>query len=166
MDLWDKAVETLKDKHKQNVDFQRTDKNAILVDVLEEVQKKKQACVERRLKYKRKNGEVLVLYDVYEKIVKWVMKFKEVGDVAMQYDPGHAALPWAAIRFFLQVQYHVCRFLDLIKKLITQGHRSPSMMFRYLEAWLKAWRESARLLPVIPSLRAFIFASLHLLGIC
>jgi len=21
----------------------------------------------------------------------------------MQYDPGHAALPWAAIRFFLQV---------------------------------------------------------------
>ena len=30
-------------------------------------------------------------------------KFKEVGDIAVQYDPGHAALPWAAIRFFLQV---------------------------------------------------------------
>ena len=104
MDLWDKAVEALKDKHKHNVDFQRTDKNAILADVLEEVQKKKQACIERRLKYKRKNGEVLVLYDVYEKMVKWVTKFKEVGDIAVQYDPGHAALPWAAIRFFLQVR--------------------------------------------------------------
>ena len=113
MDLWDKAVETLKDKHKHNVDFQRTDKNAILADVLKEVQKKKQACIEGRLKYKRKNGEVLVLYDVYEKMVKWVTKFKEVGDIAMQYDPGHAALPWAAIRFFLQVQYHECPLLDL-----------------------------------------------------
>ena len=113
MSLWDKAVEALKDKHKHNVDFHRTDKNAILADVLEEVQKKKQECVERRLKYKRRNGEFLILYDVYEKMVKWVMKFKEVGDVAMQYDPGHAALPWAAIRFFLQVRYRECRLHDL-----------------------------------------------------
>ena len=113
MDLWDKAVEALKDKHKHNVDFHRTDKNAILADVLKEVQKKKQECVERRLKYKRNNGEFLILYDVYEKMVKWVMKFKEVGDVAVQYDPGHAALPWAAIRFFLQVRYRECRLHDL-----------------------------------------------------
>ena len=105
MNLWDKAVDALKDKHKHNVDFQRADKNAILADILEEVQKKKQACIEGRLKYKRKNGEFLVLYDVYEKMVKWVTKFKEVGDIAVQYDPGHAALPWAAIRFFLQVRY-------------------------------------------------------------
>lgn len=105
MSLWDQAVAALKDKDKQNIDFQRTDKHAILADILEEVQKKKQACIERRLKYKRKNGEFVVLYDVYEKMLKWVTKFKEVGDVAMQYDPGHAALPWAAIRFFLQVRY-------------------------------------------------------------
>lgn len=103
MSLWDKAVESLDDKHKHNVDFQRTDKHAILADILEEIQKKKQACIERRLKYKRENGEFVVLYDVYEKMVKWVNKFKEVGDIAMQYDPGHAALPWAAIRFFMQV---------------------------------------------------------------
>lgn len=105
MSLWDQAVAALKDKDKQNIDFQRTDKYAILADILEEVQKKKQACIERRLKYKRKNGEFVVLYDVYEKMVKWVTKFKEVGDIAMQYDPGHAALPWAAVRFFLQVRY-------------------------------------------------------------
>lgn len=108
MSLWDQAVASLKDKEKQNIDFQRTDKHAILADILEEVQKKKQACTKRRLKYKRKNGEFVVLYDVYEKMVKWVTKFKEVGDVAMQYDPGHAALPWAAVRFFLQVRYREC----------------------------------------------------------
>lgn len=105
MSLWDQAVAALKDKDKQNIDFRRADKHAILIDILQEIKKKKQACIERRLKYKRKNGEFVVLYDVYEKIVKWVTKFKEVGDIAMQYDPGHAALPWAAVRFFLQVRY-------------------------------------------------------------
>ena len=67
MSLWDKAVESLKLKDKQNVDFQRLDKRAILADILKETQKKKQACIERRLKYKRKNGEFVVLYNVYEK---------------------------------------------------------------------------------------------------
>lgn len=27
----------------------------------------------------------------------------EVGDVAVSYDPGHAALPWALVRFLLKV---------------------------------------------------------------
>lgn len=102
-DLWDKAVKALKEKDKQNVDFQRADKRAILDDVLMEVQRKKQTCIDGRLKYKRSNGDSVHLYDVCEKIVKWVNKFKEVGDTVVQYDPGHAALPWAAIRFLLQV---------------------------------------------------------------
>lgn len=72
MSLWDKAIDSLKDKHKKNVDFQRADKYAILADILEEIPKKEQACVERRLKHKRKNGEFVVLYDVFEKMVKWV----------------------------------------------------------------------------------------------
>ncbi|KAH9242491.1 hypothetical protein K456DRAFT_1716209 [Colletotrichum gloeosporioides 23] len=37
-----------------------------------------------------------------EKIVGWVQRFKETGDAAVQYDPAHAALPWAAFRFLLQ----------------------------------------------------------------
>ncbi|CAD6592435.1 MAG: hypothetical protein ASARMPRED_006266 [Alectoria sarmentosa] len=94
MTLWDKAVESLKHKDKQNVDFQRLDKRAILADILEETQKEKQACIERRLKYKRKNGELV-----------------EVGDIAVQYDPGQAALPWAAIRFFLQISVNDVQIL-------------------------------------------------------
>lgn len=30
-------------------------------------------------------------------------KFKEIGDIIVQYDPGHAALPWAGFRFLLMV---------------------------------------------------------------
>ena len=39
-----------------------------------------------------------------EKIIRWVDTFKQIGDVAVQYDPAHAALPWAGIRFLLQVR--------------------------------------------------------------
>jgi hypothetical protein len=48
-------------------------------------------------------GEDIVLHDVGMKIVNWIDKFKQIGDIAVQYDPGHAALPWAAFRFLLEV---------------------------------------------------------------
>ena len=48
-------------------------------------------------------GEEVVLRDVGTKILHWVDKFKQIGDTIVQYDPGHAALPWAGFRFLLQV---------------------------------------------------------------
>ena len=45
----------------------------------------------------------LKLRDYANKIITWLKAFKDVGDAAVQYDPGHAALPWAAFRFILQV---------------------------------------------------------------
>ncbi|KAF8247663.1 hypothetical protein K440DRAFT_289711, partial [Wilcoxina mikolae CBS 423.85] len=47
-------------------------------------------------------GETIVLRDVADKILAWVTKFQQIGDIAVQYDPTHAALPWAAFRFVLQ----------------------------------------------------------------
>ena len=79
------------------------DKIAILQDILKAVEEKKELCLQRRWKYRRANGEVVILRDVLGKIVKWVSKFQEVGDNAVQYDPVHAALPWAAVRFILRV---------------------------------------------------------------
>lgn len=38
-----------------------------------------------------------------DKLFAWVSKFKAIGDIVVQYDPGHAALPWAGFRFLLQV---------------------------------------------------------------
>ena len=49
------------------------------------------------------NKNALVLRDVFANIASLVEKFIAVGDIAVQYDPGHAALPWAAVRFLLQV---------------------------------------------------------------
>ena len=47
--------------------------------------------------------EEVVLRDVGIKILRWVDMFKQIGDTVVQYDPVHAALPWAVFRFLLQV---------------------------------------------------------------
>ena len=47
--------------------------------------------------------EEIVLRDVGMKVLRWVDKFKQIGDIIVQYDPVHAALPWAGFRFLLQV---------------------------------------------------------------
>lgn len=80
---------------------------AILKDLLEAVEQKQLICLEKRWKYRKRNGEILILRDLLEKVVVWVNKFKEVGDVAVQYDSAHAALPWAAVRFLLQVNHPI-----------------------------------------------------------
>jgi hypothetical protein len=62
-----------------------------------------QESLRKRWKYVRKNGEVVIIRDLFAKIAKWLDIFKQIGDQAVQYDPTHAALPWAGIRFVLQM---------------------------------------------------------------
>lgn len=45
----------------------------------------------------------IILRDIAAKIISVLDVFKAVGDTAVQVDPGAAALPWALIRFLLQV---------------------------------------------------------------
>lgn len=40
-------------------------------------------------------------------VIRWLDRFKAVGDVAVNADPVHAGLPWAAIRFLIQVSVDV-----------------------------------------------------------
>ncbi|RPB27796.1 hypothetical protein L211DRAFT_802387 [Terfezia boudieri ATCC MYA-4762] len=41
------------------------------------------------------------LQETADRLVQWITKFMQVGDIAIQYDPVHAALPWAGVRFIL-----------------------------------------------------------------
>jgi hypothetical protein len=102
--LWDKAVETLSDREKSQIDFSQQDKLTILHEVLVAVEDKKRLCLEKRWKYKNSKGETVILRHVLEKVTAWIDQFKQIGDMAVQYDPAHAALPWAAVRFILQVE--------------------------------------------------------------
>ena len=80
-------------------------------------------AIANRWKIRRKSGKDIILRDVLEKIGFWIRKFREIGDIAVQYDPTHAALPWAGIRFLLQVRSFIKYFM-LSVNVIT---------FRYLK---------------------------------
>ncbi|KAI5810371.1 hypothetical protein BZA77DRAFT_172525 [Pyronema omphalodes] len=49
-----------------------------------------------------------------DKLLNWIDKFKEIGDIVVQYDPAHAALPWAAFRFLLKICVDRHKTLDAI----------------------------------------------------
>lgn len=104
-DLWVRAAAQLDEQDRRTIDFSNPDKLKALADLQKLTTESKQRCIERRWKYTRKSGETVILRDVFDKIVKWIDTFKQIGDTVVQYDPVHAALPWAGIRFVLQVRY-------------------------------------------------------------
>ena len=87
----------------KNIDFDRSDKLDILSDLHQVTDKARQECIKRKWRYTRTSGETVIFVDLFGKIFKWINLFKQFGDMAVQYDPVHAALPWAGIRFLLQV---------------------------------------------------------------
>lgn len=100
--LWDKAFASLKDEDKLLADPQKLDKRTFLVDLTRVIEEKRQNCAKKEWKLSR-NGKSVSVREVFGKMVSWINKFKQVGDVAIQYDPAHAALPWAAVRLVLEV---------------------------------------------------------------
>lgn len=101
--LWKRAHDNLSKEVKQQLEFEGVDIRKTPLEILATIEEKKSECVRKQWKFRRSNGEEVVLRDVFEKMANWVKKFVAVGDMAVQYDPVHAALPWAAVRFFLQV---------------------------------------------------------------
>ena len=71
------------------------------------VQESERVCISKQWRYKRKSGEIVILRDLFGKVVKWLQRFREIGDIVVQYDPVHAALPWAGVRFLLEVRHLV-----------------------------------------------------------
>jgi hypothetical protein len=67
--------------------------HSIQENIIQAVKQRQKECVGKLWSFKRTTGEVVFLRDIMEKITTWIHKFKEVVDVAVQYDPGHAALP-------------------------------------------------------------------------
>ena len=123
-DLWEKAAESLGEDDRLSFNFSRADKPAILVDILAAAETKRQMCIQKHWKFKTRKGEVIILRDVCEKMLKWVRKFKEIGDVAVSYDPAHAALPWAAVRVILQASINDVQTFGAMAEGLEQVSRS------------------------------------------
>ena len=122
--LWAEAADLARG-NTPDMNHSSTENYVSIEDVQTAVQNKLDECTRKRWKYIRSDGQKVVLWDVLNKIVEWVKKFKEVGDMAIQYDPHHAALPWAAIRFLLQASVgsvetfgHMLEGVELSSKII------------------------------------------------
>ncbi|KAK4182044.1 hypothetical protein QBC35DRAFT_396760, partial [Podospora australis] len=103
-DLWSDAVAQLDEELRNIIDFGRPEKQEIVSELLKQANISIEECKDRAWKFQRKkSGETVIVRDVLGKVVKWIDRFKRIGDIAMQYDPGHAALPWAGVRFLLDI---------------------------------------------------------------
>jgi hypothetical protein len=102
-DCWKIAINRLDPNTKASLAAITTRKLDILQTVIRSAEDRRKDCISRQWKLKIPGGKVIILRDVVEKISGWLDRFKAIGDAAVQYDPTHAALPWAAFRFLLNV---------------------------------------------------------------
>lgn len=102
-DLWACAAAELSDEDRSYINFSCSDKLYILSDLLALTEHSKQECIEKKWRYTGKSGETVIIMDLFGKVIRWIDLFKQVGDAAVQYDPVHTELPWAGVRFLLQV---------------------------------------------------------------
>ncbi|KAL8833023.1 MAG: hypothetical protein Q9170_004569 [Blastenia crenularia] len=101
-DFWQKALANLDSDLRASLDCETSTKRGILEKTREAAEEKRQISMKRRWKYDI-NGREVVLRDIFENIIRWLDHFKAIGDVGVQYDQAHAALPWAGVRFLLKV---------------------------------------------------------------
>lgn len=86
-------------------------------------------------------GKEVIIRDVCAKIAGHVKKFIAVIDIAVQYDPVHAALPWAGVRFLLQLAFSsfeafgaIVEGLEKATLLIARCGILEALMLRYDKA--------------------------------
>ena len=103
-DLWATALDTLGEKDRKLVAFDSQQRLDTLSDLGHLVASAKEDSIKERWQFHRPgDGQTVILRDLFSKIAVWIDRFKEIGDIVVQYDPTHAALPWAGVRFLLQV---------------------------------------------------------------
>ena len=102
--LWAQALQALHPEDKQQISSFQYDHTQVLNDVLAEAQAKRDETLRKRWRFKKSDGSIIILRDVFEKVVHWISSFARVMDVAVNADPVHAGLPWAAVRFLLKVK--------------------------------------------------------------
>lgn len=116
-DLWAEALETLPEDDRKLVTNPTTSPtisqfaNGVGVDsvkpaiaVLLEVQAQKAKCQDKRWSFLFR-GKKVVVKDLLEKIMGWILKCQDVADWIVSLDvSGHASMPWACVKFFVEVR--------------------------------------------------------------
>ena len=131
-DLWSEAVQSLSDDDRHLFAFSQDDKRAALESLLQAIDSEKGDTVKSQLVIHRSRGKPIILRDLFAKVVSCIDKFKSVGDAVTQYDPAHAALPWAAVCFVLQAAISEHKIYE---GMIEGVERVTDVIARY--AWIE-----------------------------
>jgi hypothetical protein len=102
------ALEALEPDDRATVSIQLPPTKDISIDaVFDEVYTHARA-LQQRCKIKRWSwnyrGRQVYLFEQVGKVVQLLDRFKAVGDIVANVDPIHVGLPWAGIRFILEVR--------------------------------------------------------------
>ncbi|KAK1561435.1 uncharacterized protein LY79DRAFT_664314 [Colletotrichum navitas] len=73
-----------------------------LETILSAAEEKRELCIRKQWKIKKRNGDVIILRDIFEMIVQCVNKSKILGDAAASIAPQYATLPWGVVVILLQ----------------------------------------------------------------
>lgn len=104
--LWDEALASISPKLQSVLPKPIAGHNTI-DRALVEVREARDKCIQQRWRINRKDGSIIIVRDLLEKVVKYFRRFKEIGDIVIQFDPVHAALPWAGVRFIFEVSMDI-----------------------------------------------------------
>ncbi|KAI2636489.1 ankyrin repeat and SOCS box protein 7 [Hypomontagnella submonticulosa] len=132
--LWDKAFDALSDEDKKVFKFDRGQTRPQPTEIIQVVEERKKDCEKKQwVLYVNEAGEKVLVRDTLSKVCDWLNKFKEVGDTAIQFDPGHAALPWMAVRALLQASYMSVNECQTFGSMIESIEAVASIIARYTE---------------------------------
>lgn len=103
-DLWAIALQRLPEKDREGLLVSdQVSQNNVLEQLSAEVRQQQRSFEADPFQFNFR-GRRIVPREIADGALTVLDKFKEIGDVAVNFDPVHAALPWAGFRFLLQVR--------------------------------------------------------------
>jgi hypothetical protein len=102
------AITKLNENERSQVDSDRLS-SCTVHSVLKEADKARAERDESKWRYTKKDGEVVVLRDRFDKIIEGFTKYADCISTAIQHQPEVTSLVWAAARFLIQVR-NICHF--------------------------------------------------------
>jgi hypothetical protein len=102
-DLWSEAAATLSDKDKKSLSDGNFGKGSV-AKVLEIAKQKKAESEEKQWSFSFR-GKKFLVRDLLDSFLTWTKKFESAAEFVVGLDvSGHAAIPWSAIKFVLDVR--------------------------------------------------------------
>ena len=106
-DYWRQALSELDTNKKDRIsrEWHEKDKLTSWPDILAEVCRREQDGCRTKERKLRFAGQEINLRNMMDTWVRFLDRIKHIGDIAVNADPIHAGLPWAAVRFLLTVSF-------------------------------------------------------------